>query len=466
MIDVDKNIDKLKSALDKNRWNDFHTYMEKLDTPENKYSFTNIHKYVGDEYWDKYLKKFSSVDKDTVQLDNKKDKDTYMDTDIFLYMYPMVVVEEFFLARQAKDSRSKAYNEFVRRLENGLNLLYSSKSEGRKRQSEYYERFVQSIIRNDEDSVDLKINLLTYVYGLAQYYQDDPNDGRSLPQKTLDECLIKDLYEEFKNDDKLNMFLNKWKDEVKEFRVNYLSALANYRSSVEEELTQPVNQTDGQEEKLYKESSEKSAGKKNTDKNDGNSVISLTDKLLPNAFSRCLAIYCIVITIICAALWFTRKPSSINDNQETQEALVGTEQNSIETSAANHDEKTMESPIDHNPSSAVTKTESDINSSNETSQSQPAEEPAERESLPADNENGTLRGEIILGGKRNLRSKPIMDEQNIITLIPSGKKVSILEEPGEAWFYVEYIETANESDEGNTFQGYIKLVDGDEVKVS
>lgn len=464
MSGIDKSINQIKAALENNNENVFISCVNKLDTSENEYAFTNIHKYVVDDYWDKYLKKFSNVDKDTVRFDNKKDKDKYMDTDIFLYMYPMVVVEEFFGTRQDKDSRSKAYNEFVRRLENGYNLLYNSGFEGRKSQETYFERFVQSIIRNRENSVDLKINLLTYVYGLAQYYQDDPNDGRCLPQETIVKCLIEPVYEEFKSDGEFNRILSGWKDEIKEFRINYLSALANYRSSVVEKLTQTANQTGEQAGKPQKESSEKSAEKKNTDKNDDRAAVSLTEKILPNAFSRCLAIYCIVITIICAALWFTRT-SPVNNDQKTQEELVGAEQNSIETSAANRDEKATESQSDHNQSSAVTESESGTNSSVDNSQSQPAEEPGQGESMPTGNENGTPRGEIILGQERNLRAEPNRNDENIILTISDGEKVSILDEPGESWFHVEYIEAAGEGDGGNTYQGYIAYMEGDEVTI-
>ena len=465
MSDIDTSINQLKAALESNNEVFFISCVETLDTPENKYAFTNIHKHFDDDFWGKYLKKFSNVDKDTVRLDDKKDKDKYMDTDIFLYMYPMVVVEEFFWARQDKESRPKAYNEFVRRLENGLNLLCNSGSEGSKRQETYYERFVQSIIKNRENSVDIKINLLTYVYGLAQYYQDDPNDGRCLTQETIAKCLIKPVYEEFESDDTFKKILDGWKDEIKEFRINYLSALFNYRRSELEKLIRQANQPDEPAEGPQKETPEQGTGKKNADKNKDKDAGGLTEKILPNAFSRCLAIYGIVITIICAALWFNR-PSPVNNNQKTQEELAGAEQNSIETSAANRNEKATESLSDHNQSSAETESESGTNSSVDNSQSQPVEETGQGESLPTGNESGTPRREIILGEERNLRAEPNKNVDNILTTIPSGEKVSVLDELEESWFYVEYIEAYNEGDGSNTYQGYIKWQYGDEVRGS
>ncbi len=458
MRDKEKLLDKLKEAVNNNNRKDFYSCVEKLETSEYEYAFTNMHRYDDSNFWSDWKNKILNV-KNTIRLDRNQNS-AYVDADIFLYMYPMVVVETFFCIRQDEAMLKKAYNDLVRRLEDGLDLLCSSMNiaqaaENREKQKIYYERFGHSVIRNYENNVELKFNLLSYVYALAQYYQVDPDDKRCLKTDVIEKCLITPVYDAFKNDNKFQEILERQDDESNSYWENYRLALADYKTLLRGTQIQTEKQTGAEPEEMPEKPTEKLPATKKGNMRDE----SIMGKVLPTMFSRFLALMCVALLISNTVLFFRRTPSPDGNNHGAGDALVESEKDNTTSSAISHEGVSVESQNVPPSSSIAHHAESGTDYSGDSGTPQSSGESS------FTNDVALAAGrELFLSENRYLRATPKGDNnQNIILMIQSEERVRILKELDESWLYVEYIMSANEDGTPYEYgyQGYIKRLEND-----
>lgn len=455
MKNRDSIIKKLREAYKTNNSQEFMSCAKELDQPDYGYAFTNLHQNVKENEWEEY-RRFLNIVNENVRPDSNRG-DRYKDIYIFLYMYPMFVVEEFFIVRQSKESLDKAYNEFLRRLEEGLNYLGKSSdrdrtTENRTRQKTYYERFVYSIIKNYENNMELKYNLLTYVYARAQFYRDDQKNGYYLGPEDITECLIEPVYKEFQNDNTFQGILDGLDDETYDYWINYGSALVDYKEKLRDRSTQPEKQTEAQTKVISEESSKKSSGAKTGNGHDGGDSGKVPGELFPTWPSRAIAIVCILSLIFNAALWIKSSTSSNSNNHGQGEATIETEHDNSATSTESREDVSGETQGAQDHSSSVPETESVTSDDSSTSNALGGS--------PQTNNDATESFKYLTVDREwFLRATPdASSDDNVITMIPGGAELKIYEELDESWFCVEYVSPEDENGMSHPYRrcGYVR----------
>lgn len=464
MSSKEKDLKKLIDAVRRNNWQEFYSCVERLEIQKYGYAFTNIRQNINKDIWFDWVGRINNL-KSAIQL-GKNHYDAFMNIYIFLYMYPMIVVEEFFFVRKNESMRDKAYNEFVRRLEDGLDLLCSSTDpdrthEIRELQKTYYERFVHSIIRNCETNLELKFNLLSHVYAFAKYYQDDPDDERCLNLEVIENCFIKNVFAEYKENKTFQDILSRRNDGKKRFWADYRQALVNFGTSERTAQEKPQVQIGAGSDDYFEGSPGKpSYGDEETSHDEGASY-GVWANPFPTVLSRCIALLCIV-SLVFNAFLLKKLSSPVKVNDVTGDVTVGTEHDSSTSSEIRG--KSVSDKSRDDSSVAGTGTEFDDSSTAKSLD----ESKKDGEMTTNDDSTSSLRYLTIAQGDendhRNLRSTPRSNEtDNILVQIQSGEKVRIIEELDESWVYVEYITTVSEDDIPYEYgyRGYVYRMPGD-----